>query len=156
MGPVTMTSLCNREEEVVAAVINGQISPSIAKHLDSCENCKAAANVTMIFQADAACAHENTFDIHSADMIWMKAVFELRTRQKRRQRLGKTIGVFLGILVACLMGLAISPSNTTFSFDQFQAPLSLILPLLLILTSVFLTVSLVVYAFQANRLTTGK
>lgn len=143
-------SLCQREEEVVAAVISGQMDTSILEHLNGCDSCRAAADLTRLFQDEKADVLEEIIDTREADLIWMKAAYAVHRKQRRTRRLGQAVGVISGILVAALTGLVISP-DVSLSFDQIRSLSSLsLLPLVPIVLMFVLAVSLVNFANRAN------
>lgn len=143
-------SLCHREEEVVAAVISGVMAGPIAEHISTCESCRAAADLTRLFQDEKAGAIEETIDTRAADLIWMKAALEMGEKRKRKRRLGLTVGAVSGVLMTGLTALVISPPDVARSLEQIESLPALSLPLMAPLVLILLAVSLVVLADRAN------
>jgi len=144
------TMPCRREEEVVAAVVRGNVEELWSGHVASCENCRAAANITSLLQRDRMCKVEGIADIRSRNMIWTRATLKMRAKRKRIQRLGLASAIVLGALAGWLTSLVVLPSGTTVSFERTAVLLSHSLILLLPAVVVLAAVSLVLYADSHN------
>ena len=131
------TMPCCREEEVVAAVIRGNLDGILSEHVASCASCRTAADVTSLLQRDHV---GKEIDIRSSNMIWARATLLVRARRRRAQRLGLIVGIVCGALAGCLTGLLVLPSGTRVSLDRTAVLLShslvLLSPTLVILAAV--------------------
>jgi len=131
------TMPCCREEEVVAAVIRGNLDGILPEHAASCVSCRTAADVTSLLQRDHV---GKEIDIRSGNMIWARATLLVRARRRRAQRLGLIVGIVCGALAGCLTGLLVLPSGTRVSLDRTAVLLShslvLLSPTLVILAAV--------------------
>jgi hypothetical protein len=135
------TMPCCREEEVVAAVIRGNLDGILSGHVASCVSCRTAADVTSLLQRDQV---GKEIDIRSSNMIWARATLLVRARRRRAQRLGLIVGIVCGALAGCLTGLLVLPSGTKVSLYRTAAllfqSLVLLLPTVVILAAVTLVV----------------
>jgi len=131
------TMPCCREEEVVAAVIRGNLDGILPEHAASCVSCRTAADVTSLLQRDHV---GKEIDIRSSNMIWARATLLVRARRRRAQRLGLIVGILCGALAGYLTGLLVLPSGTKVSLDRTAVLLShslvLLSPTLVILAAV--------------------
>ena len=131
------TMPCCREEEVVVAIIRGNLDGILSEHVASCVSCRTAADVTSLLQRDHV-GKEN--DIRSGNMIWARATLLVRARRRRAQRLGLIVGILCGALAGYLTGLLVLPSGTRVSLDRTAVLLShslvLLSPTLVILAAV--------------------
>ena len=136
------TMPCCREEEVVAAVIRGNLDEPLAGHVASCESCRTAAAVTSLLQRERVGEEIN---VRSSNMIWARATLLVRARRRRVQRLGLIVGIVSGALAGYLTSLLVLPSGTKVSLDRTAALLSHWLVLLLPTVVILIGVALIVY-----------
>jgi hypothetical protein len=139
------TMPCPREEEVVAAVIGGNLDGLLAGHVASCESCRAAAKITSLLLSDREYKVQDTLDVRSRNMIWAKATMKMRARQRLIQRLGSAIGIVLGVFASWLTSLVVSPFGMKVSYEQAAVLLSHSLILLLPTIVVLAAVPLILY-----------
>ncbi|UCD64315.1 MAG: hypothetical protein JSW34_02425 [Candidatus Zixiibacteriota bacterium] len=149
------TSICEREEEIVAAVISGQMDRSVSEHIETCESCRAAAGMTRMFQVEKESAGDGVVDVRLADIIWSRAALARREKRKRTRRLGLPAGIVSGVAVAILTALVIRPSDAALSAKGVESLLSLSVPLLAPTVLILLAVSLVSFANRANGSMSG-
>jgi hypothetical protein len=140
------TMPCCREEEVVAAVIRGNLDGILSGHVASCVSCRTAADVTSLLQHDQV---GKDIDIRSSNMIWARATLLVRARRRRAQRLGLIIGIVCGALAGCLTGLLVLPSGTKVSFDRTAVLLSH--SLVLLSPSIVILAAVAVIVFWDSR-----
>jgi hypothetical protein len=136
------TTPCCREEEVVAAVIRGNLDGILSEHVASCASCRTAADVTALLQRDPV---GKELDLRSSHMIWARATLLVRAKRRRAQRLGLIVGIVCGALAGYLTGLLVLPSGTKVSLDRTAALLFHSLVLLLPTAVILAAVTLVVY-----------
>lgn len=145
-----MTTLCNCEEEIVVAAINGHLDTPLISHLESCESCRAAVAMTSLLRADEPCSDNTTAKVFMPDIIWTRAVYLMRQRQKRIRKLGLAVGAAFGILAGYLTGVVAMPANSAISLSQAASMLSHSLPALCPAALIILAV---VFVFFANPVT---
>jgi hypothetical protein len=135
------TMPCCREEEVVAAVIRGNLDGRLSGHVASCESCRTAADVAALLQRDRV---SKEIEVRSSNIIWARATLLVRARRRRAQRLGLIVGAVSGALAGYLTSLLLLPSETKLSLDRTAALLShspvLLLPAVVIVAAVALIV----------------
>ena len=139
-----MTTMpCCRVEEVVAAVISGNLDGFLSGHVASCESCRTAAKVTSLLQRDRV---GKEIDVRSSNRIWARATLLVRARRRRAQRLGLIVGIVSGALAGYLTSLLVLPSGMRFSLDRTAVLLSHSLVLLLPTAVILAAVALIVYS----------
>jgi len=134
---------CRREEEVVAALIRGNLDGLLSGHVASCESCRAAAEVTSVLQRDRV---GKEIDVPSSNVIWARATMLVRARRRRSQRLGLIAGIVSGALAGYLTSLLVLPSGTNVSLDGTAALLSRSLVFLLPAVVILAAVGLIVFS----------
>ena len=137
------TMPCRREEEVVAAVIRGNLDGPLSGHVASCESCRTAAGVTSLLQRDRV---GKEIDVRSSNRIWARATLLVRTRRRHAQKLGLIVGMVSGTLAGYLTSLLVLPSGTKVSIDQTAVLLSHSLVLLLPIVVILAAVALIIYS----------
>jgi len=137
------TMPCCREEEVVAAVIRGNLDGILSEHVAFCVSCRTAADVTSLLQRDQV---GKEIDVRSSYMIWARATLLVRARRRRAQRLGLILGIVSGALAGYLTSLLVLPSGTKVSLDRMAVLLSHSLVLLLPAVVILAAVALIVYS----------
>ena len=141
-----MTTLCNHEEAVVAAAINGHLDAPLTGHLESCESCRAAVAMISLLKSDEPCGRDITANALLPDIIWTKALYVVRQRRKRMRKLGVVVGVVFGVLAGYLTGIVAAPSSPVNSVSRAASVLSHSLPLLCPSALILLAVLLVFFA----------
>lgn len=135
-----MTPICDREEEVVAAAIDGQIDSSQTEHLKQCATCREAVAISAAFRTDEPRTHDAAAHNYLRDVIWTKALFALRRKEKRRRQVGLALGVLSGVIVGSLVGTFIAPSGVEMSLIRLDSILqraaTLLWPTALILAAI--------------------
>lgn len=149
------TSLCPRDEETVAAILDGNLSPSVDAHLETCPSCRAAADLVRIFQVQSD-EPESAADAYVPDLIWVRAMANRREQRRHTQRLGLPIGLVAGVLVGVVTSFLIAPANSAFSPRTLEALASHFSLLALPMVMVLLALSLVALANRADRAVPGR
>jgi len=132
-----MTPFCDREEEVVAAAIDGHLDTFLSEHVNGCESCRVAVAMISLFQTDNVYTQETATNNRVPDVIWAKATYALRKRRERKRKSGLAVGAISGMVVGYLTSVIIAPENLSFSFGRiesfFMHTLSLLWPVVFIL-----------------------
>lgn len=140
-----MAELCPIEEEIVAAVIAGNFSETQSRHLATCADCQSAATVAGLLQAEKNRFPAEIGDIPSADIVWMRAAYEMHKKQTRRRKLVIMAGILMSIMAGVVTGLIIWSSGTTFSPESILPRMNLLSSLLLPATISALIFGLMLY-----------
>jgi len=135
------TMPCCREEEVVTALIRGNLDGLLSGHVASCGSCRTAAEVTALLQRDRAGLE---IGVTSRHMIWARATLLVRARRRRAQRLGRIVGIMSGALAGYLTSVLVLPPETKVSLDRMAVLLSHSLALLLPVAVILAAVALIV------------
>ena len=120
-----MTTLCIHEEKAVAAAINGRLDAPQISHLETCESCRAAVTMISLLKSDEPCSHDATAHDLMPEIIWTRALYEVRHRRKRMRKLGLAVGTVFGILASYLTGVVAMPSNSAISLSQADTSICL-------------------------------
>ena len=119
-----MANLCNREEQVVSAVINGLLENSLEDHVDDCQSCRNAIAMTSLFQKTKVAMQISPTKEKVTDLIWVNAAYTLHVKRKKMQRLGLLVGILTGILAGIMTFVLIGLSIPSISIPATELLLS--------------------------------
>jgi predicted anti-sigma-YlaC factor YlaD len=86
---------CNHEAEIIQASRSGQWTETLQNHLATCQACRSAHQLALMFSDLAAQTQVNMPVAPDPDLIWLKAALNAPRREQRRSP-----GIALAALVA--------------------------------------------------------
>lgn len=102
---------CEKEQQVVAGAIGGDLPESLLRHAESCPACLEA--VTAVKNLRHLAGEPFAAPVPSAAMVWWRATLQKQHLAKRRAQIPlicmKWIGCAVAVLVAVAIGVRVAP-----------------------------------------------
>jgi hypothetical protein len=99
------TKDCNREQEVLAAMLAGRATGDLAAHAESCRVCCEVAGIAALVHQDVQHAQQHA-RVPAADIVWLRA--QMRAREEAERTAARPILIMQALAIAAFFGLLVS------------------------------------------------
>ena len=120
-----MNTTCDREEEVLDAIMSGQWPPApgnnvgLFEHVDGCPICGELATVAMALRSERDLAYRDAH-LPTSGQVWWRA--SMRTRAEAAATAARPITVLQGLAGACAAGVSVA--LVTWAWPSIERPLA--------------------------------
>ena len=134
-----MTTFCEREDELLAALGRGFVYPELSAHVDACPACRELRLVAggVLDERTVAVAEAR---VPSAETMWWRIQMRERREAQARARRSLLIGQAATLAIAMILIATLLGAELTVGFREVSNSIRLSTPLLLALTAWLLLV----------------